>query len=120
MKTLEDYNKAIKKAYDKYQDLLDAKNAYLKETNNKYINRCIKVEYGNDSFIMRVNDAKFGSDDSYHSFNGPRLKLNGTYYDANSTFYPSDWNDATITIISDDEYLELFRQTMIGIAMGLQ
>lgn len=121
MKTLEAYNKAIKKAYDKYADLLQAKQDFLKNSEDSYMNKYIKVSVENDPyFIMYVNDVTYDNDDSARCLKGPKLYLSGNLYDKDAVFYPEDWPNVNIEVITKEEYLELFRKTMINIITELQ
>lgn len=121
MKTLEDYNKKIKEAYDKYTDLLQAKQDFLKSSENSYLNKYIKVLFENNGyFIMYVNNVTYDNDDNSHCLKGPKLYLSGNLYDKDAVFYPEDWPDVKIEVITKEEYLELFRKTMINIVMELQ
>lgn len=121
MKTLEDYNKAINVAYKNYTNLIQEKRDYLKNSENFYNGKYIKVSLKNDpSFIMYVTDITYDTDDSSCCLKGPKLYLNGNLYNKDAVFYPEDWLDANIEVITKKEYLELFHKTMSNIIAELQ
>lgn len=116
MKTLEDYNKAINKAYKKYVDLTQAKLDFIKSRNISYNGKYIKVTLKNDpSFIMYVTNVTCDSVDGADCLKGPKLYLNGNRYDKDAVFYPEDWIEAKIEVITKEEYLELFHKTITNI-----
>lgn len=120
MKTLEDYNKAINAAYEKYTDLIQEKKEFLANNMNSYLNKYIKVTMGDDPyFIMHVTYTEY-NDEGECCLKGPKLLLSGSLWDFHAVFYPSDWPDVNIEVITKEEYLELFHKTITKITMELQ